>query len=389
MSGYQPIGGKLFTKPFCLFALFAFIGICLIAYRFMFGIGATSNLNDGYPWGIWIVMDVVVSTGFGCAGYALALTVYVMNRGEYHPLVRPALLAGLFGYTLAGMSVMVDLGRYWLFYNLLLPWYMQPNSVMFEVAICVLAYTVVVWIEFAPAFLERFGLHNIKRKLSKLLFFFIAIGILLPTMHQSSLGTMAILWGHKLSPLWQTQLLPLLFLMSAILMGSALVPFEGNFASLGFNRPPETRLYSKLSTYVFLLLGSFILIRVLDLTVRGAWGYAFEQTTDAFMFWIEMALYIIPFVLLLNRNNRSSRQIIFILSVCLLLAGTIYRLNTYLIGYHPGPDWNYFPSIVELLITIGMFSLEITLYLVFVKRLPVLHQAEATKSQHLLLGTTH
>lgn len=378
MSEYHPIGGKLLTKPFNLFALLALMGICLIAYRFIYGIGASSNLNDGYPWGIWIVMDVIVSTGFGCAGFALALTVHVMNRGEYHPLVRPAILAGLFGYTLAGMSVMVDLGRYWLFYNLLLPWYMQPNSVMFEVAICVMAYTAVVWIEFTPAFLERFGLHNVRRKLSKILFIFIAIGILLPTMHQSSLGTMAILFGHKLSPLWQTQLLPLLFLMSAILMGSALIPFEGNFASLGFNRPPETTLYGKLSRYVFLLLGLFILIRLGDLTLRGAWGYAFENTTDALMFWIEMALYIVPFLLMLNRNNRSNRQIIFILSVCLLVAGTIYRLNTYLIGYDPGPDWSYFPSIVELLITIGMFSLEIALYLVFVKHLPVLHRVEAT-----------
>ena len=196
MNEHQPIGGKLLTKPFNLFALFALIGIFMVAYRFIFGIGAASNLNDGYPWGVWIVMDVVVSTGFGCAGYALALTVYLMNRGEYHPLVRPAILAGLFGYTLAGISVMVDLGRYWLFYNLLLPWYMQPNSVMFEVAICVMAYTAVTWIEFTPAFLERFGLHRVREKLSKLLFIFIAVGILLPTMHQSSLGTMAILWGH-------------------------------------------------------------------------------------------------------------------------------------------------------------------------------------------------
>jgi Ni/Fe-hydrogenase subunit HybB-like protein len=378
MSGYQPIGGKLFTKPFNLFALFALIGVCLMAYRFIYGIGAASNLNDGYPWGIWIVIDVVVSTGFGCAGYALALTVYVMNRGEYHPLVRPAILAGLFGYTLAGMSVMVDLGRYWLFYNLLLPWYMQPNSVMFEVAVCVMAYTAVAWIEFTPAFLERFGLHKVRELLSKVLFVFIAIGILLPTMHQSSLGTMAILWGHKLSPLWQTQLLPLLFLMSAILMGSALVPFEGNFASLGFNRPPETNLYGKLSRYVFLLLGAFILVRLGDLTLRGAWGYAFEDTTDALMFWVEMGLYIVPFLLLLNPSYRTNRRMIFILSVCLLAAGAIYRLNTYLIGYHPGPDWNYFPSIMEILITIGMFSLEVVLYLIFVKHLPVLHHVEAT-----------
>jgi len=378
MSEYQPIGGKLFTKPFNLFAILALIGLSLVAYRFIYGIGAASNLNDGYPWGVWIVMDVVVSTGFGCAGYALALTVYIMNRGEYHPLVRPAILAGLFGYTLAGMSVMVDLGRYWLFYNLLLPWYMQPNSVMFEVAVCVMAYTAVTWIEFTPAFLERFGLHRIRQMLSKLLFVFIAIGILLPTMHQSSLGTMAILWGHKLSPLWQTQMLPVLFLLSAILMGSALVPFEGNFASLGFNRPPETPLYCKLSGYVFGLLGLFVALRLGDLTYRGVWSYAFEGTTDALMFWIEMGLYLVPFTLMIRRNSCRSRQMIFILSVCLLLAGTLYRLNTYLIGYHPGPDWNYFPSIAEMLITIGMFSLEIVLYLIFVKMLPVLHRAEAT-----------
>ncbi len=378
MSEYQPIGGKLLTKPFNLFAILALIGLSMVAYRFIYGIGAASNLNDGYPWGVWIVMDVVVSTGFGCAGYALALTVYLLNRGEYHPLVRPAILAGLFGYTLAGMSVMVDLGRYWLFYNLLLPWYMQPNSVMFEVAVCVMAYTAVTWIEFTPAFLERFGLHRARQVLSKLLFVFIAVGILLPTMHQSSLGTMAILWGHKLSPLWQTQLLPVLFLLSAILMGSALVPFEGNFASLGFNRPSETPLYNKLSVYVLSLLGLFIVLRLADLTLRGAWGYAFEHTTDAVMFWIEMSLYLIPFVLMHKRSYRRSRQMIFILSVCLLLAGTIYRLNTYLIGYHPGPDWNYFPSIAELLITIGMFSLEIVLYLIFVKHLPVLHRVEAT-----------
>jgi Ni/Fe-hydrogenase subunit HybB-like protein len=173
-------------------------------------------------------------------------------------------------------------------------------------------------------------------------------------------------------------MLPVLFLLSAILMGSALVPFEGNFASLGFNRPPETPLYCKLSGYVLALLGLFVVLRLGDLTLRGAWSYAFEETTEAVMFWIEMTLYLIPFVLMLRRNSCKSRQMIFILSVCLLLAGTIYRLNTYLIGYHPGPDWHYFPSIAEMLITIGMFSLEIVLYLIFVKRLPVLHHAEAT-----------
>jgi Ni/Fe-hydrogenase subunit HybB-like protein len=378
MSEHQPLGGKLLTRPFLFFATLALIGFCVIAYRFIFGIGAVSNLNDGYPWGIWIVFDVMVGTAFGCAGYAMALTVYVLNKGEYHPLVRPAVLAGLFGYTLAGMAVMVDLGRYWQFYTLLLPWYMQPNSVMFEVAVCVMAYTAVLWIEFSPAFLERFGFKNLRQKLSKVLFIFIAIGVLLPTMHQSSLGTLAVVFGHQVSPLWQTQLLPLLFLLSAILMGYAIVPFEGILATLGFKRPSETPLLGKLSRFAFILLISYLVIRIGDLTYRGAWGYAFEGTLDAFMFWVEMALYIVPLVILFNKSNRTKTRMIFIAAMLALLAGTVYRMNVYLIGYHPGPDWNYFPSVAELLITIGMFSFEVVLYLIFVKYLPVMHQAEAT-----------
>jgi len=378
MSEHQPLGGKLLTRPFLFFATLALIGFCVIAYRFIFGIGAVSNLNDGYPWGIWIVFDVMVGTAFGCAGYAMALTVYVLNKGEYHPLVRPAVLAGLFGYTLAGMAVMVDLGRYWQFYTLLLPWYMQPNSVMFEVAVCVMAYTAVLWIEFSPAFLERFGFKNLRQKLSKVLFIFIAIGVLLPTMHQSSLGTLAVVFGHQVSPLWQTQLLPLLFLLSAVLMGYAIVPFEGILATLGFKRPSETPLLGKLSRFAFILLISYLVIRIGDLTYRGAWGYAFEGTLDAFMFWVEMALYIVPLVILFNKSNRTKTRMIFIAAMLALLAGTVYRMNVYLIGYHPGPDWNYFPSVAELLITIGMFSFEVVLYLIFVKYLPVMHRAEAT-----------
>jgi Ni/Fe-hydrogenase subunit HybB-like protein len=378
MSAHQPLGGKLLTKPFLFFATLAFIGFCVIAYRFVYGIGAVSNLNDGYPWGIWIVFDVMVGTAFGCAGYAMALTVYVLNKGEYHPLVRPAVLAGLFGYTLAGMAVMVDLGRYWQFYTLLLPWYMQPNSVMFEVAVCVMAYTAVLWIEFSPAFLERFGFKNLRQKLSRILFVFIAIGVLLPTMHQSSLGTLAVVFGHQVSPLWQTQLLPLLFLLSALLMGYAIVPFEGILATLGFKRPSETPLLGKLSRFALVVLIAYLVIRVGDLTLRGAWGLAFQGTLDAFMFWVEMALYIVPLVILLKAANRTNTRMIFISAMLMLLAGTVYRMNVYLIGYHPGPDWNYFPSVAELLITIGMFSFEVVLYLIFVKYLPVMHRAEAT-----------
>ncbi len=377
MSTHAPIGGKLFTRPFYFFLLLFMIALAILATRFIFGLGSVTNLNDGYPWGIWIVIDVMIGTAFGCAGYAVALLVYLFNRGEYHPLVRSALMAGMFGYTLAGMAVMFDLGRYWQFYTLMMPGYVQYNSVMLEVAWCVMAYIVVLWIEFLPTFLERFGLKNLRQKLSKVLFIIIALGILLPTMHQSSLGTMAVVAGHQISPLWQTQLLPPLFLISALLMGYALVPFEAILASMGLRQPMETSLLAKISGVALAVTIFYLVLRFADLLWRGALGFAFESNLDALMFWVENLLFIVPVVLLAQRSSRTNPALIFISAVSLLLAGSIYRINTYIIGYHPaaGGTWHYFPSVAEIMLTVGIFSFEVILYLIFVKTLPVLHRA--------------
>jgi len=141
-----PLRRSLITPTTLVLAVVAAIGLYFIALRFFYGLGAVTNINPGYPWGIWVVVDVIIGTAFGCGGFAMALLVYIFNRGEYHPLIRPALLGGLFGYTLGGFAVIFDLGRYWNFYNLLLPWYAQPNSVMLEVALCVMAYVAVLWI---------------------------------------------------------------------------------------------------------------------------------------------------------------------------------------------------------------------------------------------------
>jgi Ni/Fe-hydrogenase subunit HybB-like protein len=376
MSAHEPLGGRILTKPFLALSALAAIALVIILARFVFGLGAVTHINDGYPWGIWIVVDVMIGTAFGCAGYAIALVVYVLNRGEYHPLVRPAMMAGLFGYALAGAAVIVDLGRYWQMYTLFLPWYVQTNSVMLEVAWCVMAYVVVLAIEFSPAVLERFGLADARKKLSKVLFFFIAVGVLLPTMHQSSLGTMIVVLGYKLSPLWQTQLLPLEFLVTAILMGFAIVPFEAILAARGFRRPIETRILGKLSSFTALLLAAYLVIRFADIIVRGQLGAAFTISLEAGMFWLENALFVLALAMLARPAYRTNPRMIFIAAVVLLVAGSIYRINAYLIGYHPAAGWNYFPSVTEILVTVGMFSIEILLYLLFVKQLPVLPRHE-------------
>ena len=377
MSEHAPLGGKLLTKPFLFFAVLFMIALAFLATRFIFGLGSVTNLSDGYPWGIWIVIDVMVGTAFGCAGYAVALLVYVLNKGQYHPLVRSAVLAGLFGYMLGGMAVMIDLGRYWQFYTLMWPGFINVNSVMLEVAWCVMAYIGVLFVEFAPTALERFGLKNVQQKLSKVLFLVIAVGILLPTMHQSSLGTMAVVAGNQISPLWQTQLLPPLFLISALLMGYAIVPFESILASLGLSRPLETDLLAKLTKVMLVVTGFYLLLRFGDLLWRGALGLAFVGDLDSYMFWFENLLFVIPILLLAKPANRNSPRLIFLSAISLLLAGSIYRINTYLVGYHPvaGGTWHYFPSMGEIMVTVGIFSLEVMLYLIVVKTLPVLHRA--------------
>ena len=375
MHTHESLGGRLFTAAFGLLLVVAAVGFVVLGQRFLFGLGAVTNINDGYPWGIWVVIDVVVGTAFGCGGFAMALLVYILNKGVYHPLMRPALLAGLFGYTLGGMAVIIDLGRYWQVYNIFLPWYAQPNSVMFEVALCVTAYIIVLWVEFSPAFLEKMGAESLQKLAKAFMFPVIALGVLLPTMHQSSLGTMLVILGHQLSPLWQTSLLPLLFLISALGMGYAIVIFEAVLASVAFNRPLETPILAKLSGVMFGVIVAFVALRLGDLVLRGAIGLAFQGGVKGGMFMLEILLFVAAALMLATPSARRTPRHLFLGALAMLLAGTIYRINAYLVGYDTGMGWTYFPSVPELLVTLGMFALEVVLYLVFVKKLPVLHKA--------------
>jgi Ni/Fe-hydrogenase subunit HybB-like protein len=386
----KPIGGEVLTKPFKVLMAFALFAAVLVIIRLYFGLGKVTNMNDGYPWGIWIAYDVVAGTAVACGGYAMAILVYVINKGEYHPLVRPALLASMFGYTLAGVSVMFDIGRYWQAYNLFLPKYANPNSILFEVALCIALYSLVLWLEFIPAFLEGIDKHKqglpkfvqnwdvrgLRKFWNKVLFFFIAIGILLPTMHQSSLGTMMVIAGKKLSPLWQTGFLPLLYLIGAITMGYGIVVFESIYSAHGLKRPLETSMLAKLSGIMPWLLGIFLVIRFISIISQGALGSIFQFNKNALMFIIETALFVYPLVVLMNKDNRTRPRALFLSAASLLLAGSLYRFNSYLIGFNPGSGWSYFPSFSEIMITLGIISFEIMAYLYIVKKFPVLPKAE-------------
>ncbi len=377
MSNHQALGGRIFTLPFLiLLAIFAFACVFMVE-RFSSGLASVSNLNGGFAWGIWVVYDVVIGTAFACGGYALAFMVYVFNKGQYHPLVRPAILASLLGYALGGFGAFFDMGRFWQFYEIFMPSNWNFNSVMLEVGLCVAIYIIILALEFTPALLERLGMKGLLKALNKVLFLFIALGVLLPTMHQSSLGSLLIAMGHKVHPLWQVQhMQPLLALLTALLMGFSIVIFEASFSAIGFRRPSEASLLSKLSKVIIGLLLVFLLVRFVVLLMQGKLGLIFSADFASLMFVIETVLFIVPLIILLSPARRERGSQLLIAAVSLLMAGSLYRFDAFLLTFNPGPGFNYFPSVPEIVITLGIIAFEIMVYMVLVKILPVMHREE-------------
>ena len=244
-----------------------------------------TNLTDGYPWGIWIAFDVVVGTALGCGGYAVALLVYILNKGEYHPLVRPAVLTSLLGYGLAVLAVIVDLGRYWDLWKIPIFFWQWSHSPQLEVAHLrdalqlraarrALAGAVGEAGRRAPGRACAAFATKALRFVDKGGVWIIALGILLPTMHQSSLGTMMLLAGPRLHPLWFTPWLPFLFLVSCLVMGYGIVVCEASFAAKAFGRPRETAMLGRLAKVAKWVALFFVVFRIGDVALAGELGLA-------------------------------------------------------------------------------------------------------------------
>ena len=372
-----PVGGRVWNRFSLMLLVLVIPMVAVLAVRFAKGLGAVSNMSDGYPWGIWIAYDVVVGSALGAGGFTVAFLAYILNRGEYHPVVRPALLAALFGYLQAGASVFFDIGRYWEFWHLFAPKYAQINSALFEVGVCIGAYTLVLFIEFMPIVMERLGWEQPRKKLNRVLFIFIALGVLLPTMHQSSLGTLLVVMGPQIHPLYQTNLLPVLFLVSCIGMGLAAVVFEGTMSSLALHRPLERLLLGKLMVVGVVLAAVFVVARVVDAAVRGVLPLALDLSWPAAMFWVELLLFAIPVLLLFTAEARRRAQRLFVGAVLLAVGGMIYRLSAYLVAYDTGAGWTYFPSMGELAVTIGLIAFEILAISIAIRLLPILPKVPA------------
>lgn len=378
-----PVGGRIVTPFTSVLAVLAAIGGVLVVWRFAVGLGPSTGLSDGYPWGIWIGFDVVTGTALACGGYAMAFLVYVLNRGRFHPLLRPAMLTSALGYTIGGLSIVVDVGRPWGFWRVPgMPWLWNGDSVLLEIALCMIAYTTVLWIELAPVFLEGFRqgrpgtLQRLGARLSpvmdKALPFIIPLGLVLPTMHQSSLGTLIMATGHKVHPLWQSSWLPFTFLVACIVMGYAVVVAESALSMTLFGRKPETAMLRRLTGPIAVLVAFLGLFRLADVALSGELPLIFAGGTAGAFFVLELVLAFAGAAVLWSGRNTFGLRGLFRGAMLVALAAGLYRFDTYLIAFDPGANWSYFPTAPETLITVGFVAAEILAYVVIVKRFPVL-----------------
>jgi Ni/Fe-hydrogenase subunit HybB-like protein len=385
----EPVGGRLFTPAVRVLVGIFGVGALMILWRLTAGLGATTALNDGYPLGLWIAFDVVTGTALACGGYAVAILVYILNKGRYSPVVRPALLTSALGYTLAGVGVGLDVGRWWLLWKVpLYFWDWNFNSALLEVALCIMAYIVVLWIELSPAFFEKFtdSSHLFLRRMSRRALpilerasmWIIALGLLLPTMHQSSLGTLMLLAGSRLDPLWRTPLVPLFFLLTCVSMGYAVVVFESAFSSLAFKRTPETAMLASLAQAIVPIQVLVVLLRLVDLGQRGMLTRLFAGDVRSTLVIVELALFLLPAGMLLNVRRRRDLGHLVRTAMMMIVGGALYRFDVYLVAFNPGPHWSYFPSVQELLVTTGLVAAEVIAYILIVRTFPILGGRQLT-----------
>lgn len=383
----QPVKHKYFTPGMIIVTLLALNGVAFILARLFFGLGAITNLDQQFPWGIWIGIDVAAGVALAAGGFMSAAIGHIMHREEYETLVRPALLTAMLGYTFVAFGVMLDLGRWYSIWHPLVYW--NPNSALFEVGICVMIYLTVLYIEFLPAVTERFVgrvklgfltapiekvLLFLHKNLGKAMFVFIIAGVVLSSLHQSSLGTLMVISGQKMHPLWQTPILPLLFLISAVSVGFPMIIFESLIASRSFKLEPEWHALTRLARFVGPLLGVYLMIKLIDMFIRKTFVYLGEFNLQSVMFLIEVVFgVIVPLIMFFSDRISKSKAWLFTASTLVIFGVFINRLNNFVIAYDPPFDTHkYFPSIGEISVTVGAIALIIMIYRFVVLNFPII-----------------
>ena len=356
-------------------------GTGIMLLRFVYGLGAVSTLSDQFPWGLWISFDVMTGVALAAGAFVMAATVHIFRIERFEPLVRPAILTGLLGYLLVIAGLMVDLGRPYNVWRPLVHW--QHNSVLWEVGVCVATYTTVLFIEFLPVILERVNrfeaitkrlpTHFLYRLLKKVSIGFVILGVLLSTLHQSSLGSLWVLLPEKLHPLWYSLYLPVFFWVSAVAVGLAMTIVESTLSSKAFKRGLELHLLADLAKACVVVLSVYLVVRGADLVVRGAWPLLFVPNLQAITFWAEIGLGVmLPAILFAIRPLRQKPGVLFGGALMIVVFGVVLnRLNVGIIGLLSYTGNIYAPLWMEVVVTITLVSFGVIAFGLAAKYLPV------------------
>ena len=374
---------RLATLSFwkCVAAILILIGVVAAVERYSMGLGATTHLVDTFPWGIWIGIDILVGVGIAAGGFTIAATVYIFNLERFRPILRPTILTAFLGYVLVICGLMADLGRPWAIWHAMIMW--NPHSVMFEVAWCVMLYTTVLALEFSPVVLERFKLHRALKAVKAATIPLVILGVVLSTLHQSSLGSLFLIIPSRMHPLWYSNIIPFLFIISCVAAGLSMTIFESFLSSRAFGREIELPLLTDLARVVAVVLALFFTVRIQDLINRDALKYAFDGSYQSWMFLLEITLgVIVPFFLLIIRKVRTSKAGLFYSSTLVLLGFVAHRVNTAVTSMERWPDRTYFPSWQELGITMGLAAAGFAAFALIARYFDVFGEKTHNEEQH-------
>ena len=351
------------------------LGLYATFTRFFYGLGAATNLSDQFPWGIWIGFDILVGVGLAAGGFAIAATVYIFNLKEYKPIARSTILTAFLGYLLVIGALLFDLGKPYNVWHPIIMW--NPHSVMFEVGWCVMLYTTVLFLEFLPVVLERFRLERPLRIIRSITVPLVILGVILSTLHQSSLGTLYVIVPNKLHPLWYSGILPLFFLMSAVGGGLAMVIFESYLSARAFGKELEIKLLSQLSRVLVVVLGLYLVVRLQDMASRGALAYALDGSTESYFFLAEIFLgFVLPMILFLIPKVRTNLGGLFLGAVLVLVGFVMTRLNVAITGMTRSSGVEYLPSWMEVAVTLSVVAAGIVIFRFAAKFLPIFSDEE-------------
>lgn len=371
--------GKWFT-PFNVISIpIILVGLVLIVYRFWNGLGSVSNVSQDIPWGLWKGFNVVTGVAFAGGAYVLTFIVYILKVDKYHSLVRVTVLNGFLAYMFYAGALVLDLGKPWNIFNPIIGNNFGANSVLFLVAWHFLLYIVAQLVEFSPAIAEWLGAKKIHKILTGMTIGAVIFGITLSTLHQSGLGALFLMAKAKIHPLWYNEFIPILFLVSSVFAGLSMVIFEGSISQRVFfdkinkeNMKARKSIVQTLSKICAFAMFAYLFMQVL-VFVHGQ-HYSLLNTKMGYWFLLEMLGFVLAPMILYIYSYRNSNLLLSRIAAIITIVGIVLnRLNVSIIAFRWDAAVRYYPSWMEVVISMTIILIQIWIFRWVINRLPVLN----------------